>query len=155
MNSVTVFSVETEFTNNILTVMRALNSRGDRKLLETVISDYSAVLHYMQKSSEPFCSTAVEFEVCGSFLRLQQIRYGKRLHYSLPDSDQPCEHTVKKFSVLSVVSEAVDYIAEQSFEGGCIRVECADVIRVFLKTDADHATSIIEYEPVDSINPAS
>ncbi len=133
MNRVPDFAVENEFTNNILTVMRALNSRGERKLLEAVISDYSALLHYLQRAPDELISSALEFEACECFLRLQHIRYGKRLCYSLSKSEQPSVLSVKKFSVLSAVADAVDYIAEHPIEGGFIRVDFSDVIKVLLQ----------------------
>jgi two-component system sensor histidine kinase YesM len=93
--------IKPHFLYNTLNGLLGLNRKGERGLLENAILDLTGMLRYVQES-EDLVPLAQELEFLDRYCRLQKLRFGERLSYSID-----CDERLKKVPVPRLILQPI------------------------------------------------
>ena len=118
------YQINPHFLFNVLNTIGRLAFFENAKMTEDVVYAFSDMMRYiLRKSTQPLSSLGDEIAYVVNYLKIQKIRLGSRLQYSV---DVPEEYyTVKMpfLSVTTIVENSIKYAVENRASGGTIQVK--------------------------------
>ena len=117
------YQINPHFLFNVLNTIGRLAFFENAKMTEDVVYAFSDMMRYiLRKSSQPLSSLGDEIAYVINYLKIQKIRLGSRLQYTI---DVPEElYTVKLpfLSVTTIVENSIKHAVEKRASGGSIEV---------------------------------
>ena len=133
--------LEPHFVFNVLHSVLGL-VRRDPALAETALEELGDLLRYtirVHRDGADWTALRHEWEFMESYLELEKIRLGERLHASLHADPAALDHAVPTFSLQPLVENAVRHGIAPRAGGGSIRVDSridGDTLRLEVRNDA-------------------
>lgn len=118
------YQINPHFLFNVLNTIGRLAFFENAKMTEDVVYAFSDMMRYvLRKSSQPLSSLGDEIAYVVNYLKIQKIRLGSRLQYTI---DVPEEFYIVKLpflSVTTVVENSIKHAVEKRASGGVIQVK--------------------------------
>ena len=118
------YQINPHFLFNVLNTIGRLAFFENAKMTEDVVYAFSDMMRYiLRKSSQPLSSLGDEIAHVVNYLKIQKIRLGSRMQYTI---DVPEEfYTVKLpfLSVTTIVENSIKHAVEKRASGGMIQVK--------------------------------
>ncbi len=118
------YQINPHFLFNVLNTIGRLAFFENAKMTEDVVYAFSDMMRYiLRKSSQPLSSLGDEIAYVVNYLKIQKIRLGSRMQYTI---DVPEElYTVKLpfLSVTTIVENSIKHAVEKRASGGMIHVK--------------------------------
>ena len=117
------YQINPHFMFNVLNTIGRLAFFENAKMTEDVIYSFSDMMRYLlQTSSDPLTMLSNEVTHVQNYLKIQKIRLGSRLQYTIDIPEEFLRVKVPFLSVTTIVENAVKYAVENKAEGGVISV---------------------------------
>lgn len=117
------YQINPHFMFNVLNTIGRLAFFENAKMTEDVIYSFSDMMRYLlQTSSDPLTMLSNEVTHVQNYLKIQKIRLGSRLQYTIDIPEEYMRVKVPFLSVTTIVENAVKYAVENKAEGGVISV---------------------------------
>lgn len=121
------YQINPHFMFNVLNTIGRLAFFENAKMTEDVIYSFSDMMRYLlQTSSDPLTMLSNEVTHVQNYLKIQKIRLGSRLQYSIDIQEKYLKVKVPFLSVTTIVENSVKYAVENKAEGGVISVTAAE-----------------------------
>lgn len=121
------YQINPHFMFNVLNTIGRLAFFENAKMTEDVIYSFSDMMRYLlQTSSDPLTMLSNEVTHVQNYLKIQKIRLGSRLQYSIDIPEKYLKVKVPFLSVTTIVENSVKYAVENKAEGGVISVTAAE-----------------------------
>ena len=118
------YQINPHFLFNVLNTIGRLAFFENAKMTEDVVYAFSDMMRYiLRKSSQPLSSLGDEIGYVVNYLKIQKIRLGSRMQYSI---DVPEEYYTVKLpflSVTTIVENSIKHAVENRASGGMIQVK--------------------------------
>lgn len=118
------YQINPHFLFNVLNTIGRLAFFENAKMTEDVVYAFSDMMRYiLRKSSQPLSSLGDEINYVVNYLKIQKIRLGSRLQYTI---DVPEKYYTVKFPFLSlttIVENSIKHAVENKASGGTIQVK--------------------------------
>ncbi len=118
------YQINPHFLFNVLNTIGRLAFFENAKMTEDVVYAFSDMMRYiLRKSSQPLSPLSEEVGYVVNYLKIQKIRLGSRLQYSI---DVPEKYNVVKLpflSVTTVVENSIKHAVESKAAGGVIQLK--------------------------------
>lgn len=128
--------------SNVLSLIDVDPARG-----KVMLSD---LIHYLRTSLSrtlPAVTTLdQEMDVCATYLKIQKVRMGERLHFEVILPDELKQHPFPPMLIQPLVENALKHGLEPRVEGGTVLVETTDANGFLRITVADTGDGLSEYE---------
>lgn len=117
------YQINPHFLFNVLNTIGRLAFFENAKMTEDVVYAFSDMMRYiLRKSSDPLSSLKDELTHVLNYLKIQKIRLGSRLQYSIDVAE---EHYVVKLpflTLVTIVENSIKHVIEKNANGGSIKI---------------------------------
>ena len=117
------YQINPHFLFNVLNTIGRLAFFENAKMTEDVVYSFADMMRYiLRKSSDPLSSLRDEVFHVQNYLKVQKIRLGSRLQYTV---DVPDKYMPVKFPFLSlttIVENSIKYAVENRAAGGMVKI---------------------------------
>lgn len=121
------YQINPHFLFNVLNTIGRLAFFENAKMTEDVVYAFSDMMRYiLRKSTQPLSSLGDEITYVLNYLKIQKIRLGSRLQYTI---DVPEEYYMVKLPFLSlttIVENSIKHAVENKASGGMIKVSARE-----------------------------
>ena len=132
------YQINPHFLFNVLNTIGRLAFFENAKMTEDVVYAFADMMRYiLRKSADPLSSLADELAHVQNYLKVQKIRLGSRLQYSLNIPEKYMKVKVPFLSVTTLVENAVKYAVENKSLGGVVDVNA-------MEKDGDLYISVVD-----------
>lgn len=132
------YQINPHFLFNVLNTIGRLAFFENAKMTEDVVYAFADMMRYiLRKSADPLSPLADELAHVQNYLKVQKIRLGSRLQYSLNIPEKYMKVKVPFLSVTTLVENAVKYAVENKSLGGVVDVNA-------MEKDGDLYISVVD-----------
>ena len=131
------YQINPHFLFNVLNTIGRLAFFENAKMTEDVVYAFADMMRYiLRKSRDPLSSLRDELTHVQNYLKIQKIRLGSRLQYSINISEAYYSVKLPFLSLTTLVENSIKYAVENKASGGMIEVNgreedgdlCIDII---------------------------
>lgn len=117
------YQINPHFMFNVLNTIGRLAFFENAKMTEDVVYAFSDMMRYiLRKSSDPLSSLKDEMTHVLNYLKIQKIRLGSRLQYSIDISEEYYIVKLPFLALVTVVENSIKHVIEKNANGGSIRI---------------------------------
>jgi len=121
------YQINPHFLFNVLNTIGRLAFFENAKMTEDVIYSFSDMMRYiLQTGSDPLTQLSNEITHVQNYLKIQKIRLGSRIQYSIDIPEQYMKVKVPFLSVTTIVENAVKFAVENRAAGGVIGISAEE-----------------------------
>ncbi len=132
------YQINPHFLFNVLNTIGRLAFFENAKMTEDVVYAFADMMRYiLRKSADPLSPLVDELAHVQNYLKVQKIRLGSRLQYSLNIPEKYMKVKVPFLSVTTLVENAVKYAVENKSLGGVVDVNA-------MEKDGDLYISVVD-----------
>lgn len=118
------YQINPHFLFNVLNTIGRLAFFENAKMTEDVVYAFSDMMRYvLKKSTNQLGPLKDELDHVGNYLKIQKIRLGSRLQYTVQASEQFMDVKVPFMCLQPVVENSIKYAVENKASGGSISIE--------------------------------
>lgn len=118
------YQINPHFLFNVLNTIGRLAFFENAKMTEDVVYAFSDMMRYvLKKSSNQLGPLKDELTHVSNYLKIQKIRLGSRLQYSIQASEQFMDIKVPFMCLQPIVENAIKYAIENRASGGFVNLE--------------------------------
>ena len=117
------YQINPHFMFNVLNTIGRLAFFENAKMTEDVVYAFSDMMRYiLRKSSDPLSSLKDEVTHVLNYLKIQKIRLGSRLQYSIDIQEEYYKVKLPFLALVTVVENSIKHVIEKNANGGSIRI---------------------------------
>ncbi len=121
------YQINPHFLFNVLNTIGRLAFFENAKMTEDVVYAFSDMMRYiLRKSSNPLSSLHDEITHVLNYLKIQKIRLGSRLQYSIDIDESYYDVKLPFLTVVTVVENSIKHVIEKNANGGSIRISASE-----------------------------
>ena len=117
------YQINPHFLFNVLNTIGRLAFFENAKMTEDVVYAFSDMMRYiLRKSSQPLSSLGDEVGYVVNYLKIQKIRLGSRLQYSIDVPETFFTVKLPFLSLTTIVENSIKHAVESRASGGMIQI---------------------------------
>lgn len=117
------YQINPHFLFNVLNTIGRLAFFENAKMTEDVVYAFSDMMRYiLRKSSQPLSSLGDEIAYVVNYLKIQKIRLGSRMQYTIDVPEEFYAVKLPFLSVTTIVENSIKHAVENRASGGTIQV---------------------------------
>lgn len=117
------YQINPHFLFNVLNTIGRLAFFENAKMTEDVVYAFSDMMRYiLRKSSQPLSSLGDEISYVINYLKIQKIRLGSRMQYTIDVPEKFYPVKLPFLSVTTIVENSIKHAVEKRASGGTIQV---------------------------------
>lgn len=118
------YQINPHFLFNVLNTIGRLAFFENAKMTEDVVYAFSDMMRYiLRKSSQPLSSLGDEISYVINYLKIQKIRLGSRMQYTIDVPEKFYPVKLPFLSVTTIVENSIKHAVEKRASGGTIQVK--------------------------------
>lgn len=118
------YQINPHFLFNVLNTIGRLAFFENAKMTEDVVYAFSDMMRYiLRKSSQPLSSLGDEIAYVINYLKIQKIRLGSRMQYTIDVPEKFYAVKLPFLSVTTIVENSIKHAVENRASGGTIQVQ--------------------------------
>ena len=117
------YQINPHFMFNVLNTIGRLAFFENAKMTEDVVYAFSDMMRYiLRKSSDPLSPLKDEITHVLNYLKIQKIRLGSRLQYSIDVKEEHYAVKLPFLAVVTVVENSIKHVIEKNANGGSVKI---------------------------------
>ncbi|MDO5145989.1 MAG: PocR ligand-binding domain-containing protein [Eubacteriales bacterium] len=117
------YQINPHFLFNVLNTIGRLAFFENAKMTEDVVYAFADMMRYiLRKSTQPLSSLGDEISYVVNYLKIQKIRLGSRLQYTIEVPEEYYRVKLPFLSLTTVVENSIKHAVENKASGGMIQV---------------------------------
>ncbi len=121
------YQINPHFLFNVLNTIGRLAFFENAKMTEDVVYAFADMMRYiLRKSADPLSLLQDELTHVQNYLKIQKIRLGSRLQYSISIPEKYNNVKLPFLSLATLVENAIKYAVENKAYGGMLEVSCKE-----------------------------
>lgn len=121
------YQINPHFLFNVLNTIGRLAFFENAKMTEDVVYAFSDMMRYiLRKSTQPLSSLGDEITYVLNYLKIQKIRLGSRLQYTIAVPEEYYMVKLPFLSLTTIVENSIKHAVENKASGGMIKVSARE-----------------------------
>lgn len=121
------YQINPHFLFNVLNTIGRLAFFENAKMTEDVVYAFSDMMRYiLRKSTQPLSSLGDEITYVLNYLKIQKIRLGSRLQYTIAVPEEYYMIKLPFLSLTTIVENSIKHAVENKASGGMIKVSARE-----------------------------
>lgn len=121
------YQINPHFLFNVLNTIGRLAFFENAKMTEDVVYAFSDMMRYiLRKSTQPLSSLGDEITYVLNYLKIQKIRLGSRLQYTIAVPEEYYMVKLPFLSLTTIVENSIKHAVESKASGGMIKVSARE-----------------------------
>lgn len=121
------YQINPHFLFNVLNTIGRLAFFENAKMTEDMVYAFADMMRYiLRKSSDPLSPLGDELTHVQNYLKIQKIRLGSRLQYSIDIDEKYSNIKLPFLSLVTLVENAIKYAVENRASGGMVEISAKE-----------------------------